>query len=65
MEIRDNSLFSFKFEIYKFLFYSLGLDPKVMLSILNTSTGRCWSSEIYPPIPGVIDSVPSSNNYQV
>ncbi|KAK0157381.1 hypothetical protein PV328_011129 [Microctonus aethiopoides] len=42
----------------------LGLDPKVMLSILNTSTGRCWSSEIYPPIPGVIDTVPSSNNYQ-
>lgn len=42
----------------------LGLDPKVMTSILNTSTGRCWSSEIYPPVPGIIDTVPSSNDYQ-
>lgn len=45
--------------------FSLGLDPKVMTSILNTSTGRCWSSEIYPPVPGIIDTVPSSNDYQV
>ncbi|XP_034952699.1 3-hydroxyisobutyrate dehydrogenase, mitochondrial [Chelonus insularis] len=42
----------------------LGLDPKVMTSILNTSTGRCWSSEVYPPVPGIIDTVPSSNNYE-
>ncbi|XP_063976344.1 probable 3-hydroxyisobutyrate dehydrogenase, mitochondrial isoform X1 [Diachasmimorpha longicaudata] len=42
----------------------LGLDPKVMTSIINTSTGRCWSSEIYPPVPGIIDSVPSSNDYK-
>ncbi|XP_011312861.1 3-hydroxyisobutyrate dehydrogenase, mitochondrial isoform X2 [Fopius arisanus] len=42
----------------------LGLDPKVMNSIINTSTGRCWSSEINPPVPGIIDSVPSSNDYK-
>ena len=42
----------------------LGLDKKMLARILNMSTGRCWSSEIYNPCPGVIENVPSSNNYQ-
>ncbi|ESO90178.1 hypothetical protein LOTGIDRAFT_164490 [Lottia gigantea] len=42
----------------------LGLDPKLLASILNMSSGRCWSSEVYNPVPGVLDGVPSSNQYK-
>lgn len=42
----------------------LGLDKKMLAHILNISTGRCWSSELYNPCPGVIEGVPSSNDYQ-
>ncbi len=45
-------------------YFRLGLDSKMLAKILNVSTGRCWSSELYNPYPGVIDGVPSSNNYQ-
>ena len=41
----------------------LGLDPKLLARILNSSSGRCWSSELYNPCPGVVDGVPSSNDY--
>ena len=40
-----------------------GMDPKLLSSIMNTSTARCWSSDTYNPAPGVIPTVPSSNNY--
>jgi len=43
---------------------SLGLDPKTLASIINTASGRCWSSEVYNPCPGVVEGVPASNNYQ-
>ena len=36
----------------------------MLAKILNTSTGRCWSSDTYNPYPGVFEGVPSSNNYQ-
>ena len=42
----------------------LGLDPKLLAKILNMSSGRCWSSEVYNPVPGVLDGVPSSNDYK-
>ncbi|GAB2899129.1 3-hydroxyisobutyrate dehydrogenase [Paraburkholderia jirisanensis] len=42
---------------------ALGIDPKVLGGIINTSTGRCWSSDTYNPFPGVIDSAPSSRGY--
>lgn len=42
----------------------LGLDPKLLAKILNMSSGRCWSSEVYNPVPGVLEGVPSSNNYK-
>jgi len=42
----------------------LGLDKKMLAHILNISTGRCWSSELYNPCPGVVQGVPSSNDYQ-
>lgn len=42
----------------------LGLEPEMIAQVINTSTGRCWSSDTYNPCPGVIEGVPSSNNYQ-
>lgn len=41
------------------------MDPKILTSVINTSTGRCWSSEVYNPVPDVFDNVPSSRNYEV
>jgi len=45
-------------------FIRLGLDAKLLAKILNMSSGRCWSSELYNPCPGVIENIPSSNNYE-
>jgi 3-hydroxyisobutyrate dehydrogenase len=42
---------------------ALGIDPKVLGGIVNTSTGRCWSSDTYNPFPGVIETAPSSRGY--
>ncbi|MFP3274919.1 MAG: 3-hydroxyisobutyrate dehydrogenase, partial [Paraburkholderia sp.] len=42
---------------------ALGIDPKVLGGIINTSTGRCWSSDTYNPFPGVIATAPSSRGY--
>uniref|UniRef100_A0A0K0D8Z6 NAD_binding_11 domain-containing protein n=1 Tax=Angiostrongylus cantonensis TaxID=6313 RepID=A0A0K0D8Z6_ANGCA len=42
----------------------MGLDPKVLAGIINTSSGRCWSSDTYNPVPGMIEGIPSSNGYQ-
>ncbi|MFP6560521.1 3-hydroxyisobutyrate dehydrogenase [Paraburkholderia sp. B3] len=42
---------------------SLGIDPKVLGGIMNTSTGRCWSSDTYNPYPGVIETAPASRGY--
>lgn len=42
----------------------LGLDPKLLTKILNMSSGRCWASDTYNPVPGVMEGVPSGNNYQ-
>ena len=41
----------------------LGMDPKVFARIVNTSSGRCWSSDTYNPYPGVLENVPASRNY--
>jgi 3-hydroxyisobutyrate dehydrogenase len=42
----------------------LGLDPKVLAGIFNTSSARCWSSDTYNPVPGVMPNVPSSRGYK-
>jgi len=31
----------------------LGMDPKKLAGIFNTSSARCWSSDTYNPCPGV------------
>ncbi|MBK6983158.1 MAG: 3-hydroxyisobutyrate dehydrogenase [Betaproteobacteria bacterium] len=43
---------------------ALGMDPKVFAGIVNTSSGRCWSSDTYNPYPGVLENVPASRNYE-
>lgn len=42
----------------------LGVDPKTLTAIINTSTGRCWSSDTYNPVPGLIDGLPSGRDYE-
>ena len=42
---------------------ALGIDTQVLASIINSSTGRCWSSDTYNPWPGVIETAPSSRGY--
>ncbi|CEO99437.1 3-hydroxyisobutyrate dehydrogenase [Plasmodiophora brassicae] len=42
----------------------MGIDPQVLANVINTSTGRCWSSDTYNPVPGIIKGVPSSNDYK-
>jgi 3-hydroxyisobutyrate dehydrogenase len=32
----------------------LGVDPKILASVINTSSGRCWSSDTYNPCPNVL-----------
>ena len=42
---------------------SLGMDPKILAGIINTSSGRCWSSDTYNPFPGVLENAPASHGY--
>ncbi len=41
----------------------LGMDPKVLANVFNTSTGRCWSADTYNPWPGVMENVPAARGY--
>ncbi|GIU24741.1 3-hydroxyisobutyrate dehydrogenase [Shewanella schlegeliana] len=41
-----------------------GLDPKVLSDIMKVSSGGNWTLDKYNPCPGVMESVPSSNDYQ-
>lgn len=41
----------------------LGIDPKLLAAIINTSSGRCWRSDPYNPYPGVIENAPASRGY--
>lgn len=43
---------------------TLGMDAKVFAGIVNSSSGRCWSSDTYNPYPGVLDNVPASRGYE-
>lgn len=42
---------------------ALGMDAKVLADVINSSSGRCWSSEVYNPIPGVVENSPASRGY--
>lgn len=41
----------------------LGIDARTLSKIFNTSTARCWSSDTYNPVPGVMENVPASRDY--
>ena len=41
----------------------LGIDPKVLSSILAVSTARNWCIDTYNPRPGVLENVPASRDY--
>ena len=41
----------------------LGIDPQALAGVINSSTGRCWSSEIYNPWPDICANAPSSRGY--
>ena len=41
-----------------------GLEPKALAEMINSSTGRCWPSEVNNPVPGVIEMAPASRGYE-
>ncbi|KER30694.1 hypothetical protein T265_02932 [Opisthorchis viverrini] len=41
----------------------LGLRPEMLTEVINASSGRCWSSEVYNPVPGVLPNSPASRGY--
>ncbi|KAL4704446.1 hypothetical protein ACJJTC_014378 [Scirpophaga incertulas] len=41
----------------------MGLNPQVLLDVLNNSSARSWSTEVYCPVPGLVPTAPSSRNY--
>lgn len=45
--------------------HRFGLDAKILASIINTSSGRCWSSVVNQPVPNVLETAPSGRDYQV
>jgi 3-hydroxyisobutyrate dehydrogenase len=42
---------------------TLGIDTGILAGIINSSTGRCWSSEAYNPWPGIVEAAPASRGY--
>lgn len=42
---------------------SLGVEPSVLADVINTSTARCWSSEVNNPHPEVAQETPAANDY--
>ena len=40
-----------------------GLDPAVLSDIMKQSSGNNWTLQVYNPCPGVMENVPSSNDY--
>ena len=42
---------------------ALGIDTEVLAGVINSSTGRCWSSETYNPWPGIVETAPALRGY--
>lgn len=42
----------------------LGLDEKKFFEISSNASGQCWSMTSYCPVPGILENVPSSHDYQ-
>lgn len=41
----------------------LGIDPQALAGVINSSSGRCWSSEVYNPWPDICANAPASRGY--
>jgi len=41
-----------------------GLDPAVLSNIMSKSSGSNWTLDVYNPCPDIMESAPSSNDYQ-
>ncbi|KAK8940986.1 hypothetical protein KSP39_PZI010131 [Platanthera zijinensis] len=41
----------------------LGISASTLTNIFNSSSARCWSSDSYNPVPGIMEGVPSSRSY--
>lgn len=42
----------------------MGMDSKTLSNIMKVSTSRCWSVDTYNPVPGVLENVPASRDYE-
>lgn len=42
----------------------LGLDQKTFFDISSNASGQCWSMTSYCPVPGIVENVPSDNDYR-
>ena len=42
----------------------LGIDPQALAGVINSSSGRCWSSEVCNPWPDICANAPASRGYQ-
>ncbi|QSZ34209.1 hypothetical protein DSL72_005799 [Monilinia vaccinii-corymbosi] len=40
-----------------------GLDPQVLGTLINSSTGKCWPSELNNPVKGVVAGAPVERDY--
>ncbi|KAF7924604.1 hypothetical protein BELL_0494g00050 [Botrytis elliptica] len=40
-----------------------GLDPQVLGNLINSSTGKCWPSELNNPVKGVVAGAPAERDY--
>ncbi len=43
---------------------SNGLDPAILSNIMSKSSGSNWTLDVYNPCPGIMENVPSSNEYK-
>lgn len=41
-----------------------GLDPRTLADMINSSTGRCWPTEVNNPVPGVVETAAASRGYE-
>lgn len=42
----------------------LGIDPEALAGVINSSSGRCWSSEVCNPWPNISPNAPAARGYQ-
>ena len=43
---------------------ALGLSAQTLFDICSQASGQCWSLTSYCPAPGVLENIPSTNNYE-